>query len=118
MSPGPWGGCCGPSPPEIREGFGLVVLEAKAAGVPALVGPSGALPDLIEQGVDGWVATAGTAEAVAEGLAVLLDPERRARASAAARRSAARFDPARFAHAWQAVLAGEEPVDCAEEARA
>lgn len=107
-----------PSLPEIREGFGLVVLEAKAAGVPALVSRSGALPDLVEHGVDGWVATTVTAEAVAEGLAVLLDPARRDRASAAARRSAARFDPERFARQWHAALTGEEPIDCAGETRA
>ena len=36
--------CC-PSLPDIREAFGLVVLEAKAAGLPSVVTPSGNLRD-------------------------------------------------------------------------
>src|SRR5205823_689745 len=37
--------CC-PSLPSIREAFGLVVLEAKNAGIPSVVFRSGALTEL------------------------------------------------------------------------
>jgi glycosyltransferase involved in cell wall biosynthesis len=96
--------CC-PSRPEQREGFGLVVLEAKLAGVPGIVCPTGALPELIEHGEDGWVASEVSAAALAEGLEYFLkDPVRLQRARHAARRSAERFSRERFAEAWWAVF--------------
>lgn len=97
--------CC-PSLPEQREAFGLVVLEAKLAGVPSVVLPSGYLPDLVTHGVDGWVCPAPTAEALADGLRFFLDDNRRSRsAGQAARDSAGRFSPERYAEAWRQVFA-------------
>jgi glycosyltransferase involved in cell wall biosynthesis len=108
-----------PSLPEIREGFGIVVLEAKSAGVPSIVGASGALPDLVEHGVDGWIARAPTAEALAEGLEYFIaDPSRRESAAAAARRSLARFSPVAFEDAWLAAITGDEALDGATEGTA
>jgi glycosyltransferase involved in cell wall biosynthesis len=96
--------CC-PSRLELREGFGVVVVEAKLAGVPSIVCPTGALPELIEHGEDGWVASEVSAAALAEGLEYFLkDPVRLERAQLAARRSAERFSRARFAEAWWAVF--------------
>lgn len=106
-----------PSLPEIREGFGIVVLEAKAAGVPSVVGPSGALPDLVTQGVDGWVAAASSAEAFAEGIASFLNPDARAAASMAALSSLARFSPEAFDLAWAAAFDWIDPLPCPEESR-
>ncbi len=97
--------CC-PSLPEMREAFGLVVLEAKLAGVPSVVLPSGYLPDLVAHRSDGWVCSAPTADALAEGLRYFLDDQRRLdSAGQAARDSARRFDSDRFADAWQQVFA-------------
>ena len=94
-----------PSRPELREGFGVVVAEAKLAGIPSVVGPSGALPELIEHGVDGWVAEEATGDALAEGLEYFLKDETRLRrAGEAARRSSGRFSRERFAEAWWSVL--------------
>jgi glycosyltransferase involved in cell wall biosynthesis len=96
--------CC-PSRPELREGFGLVVVEAKLAGVPGIVCPTGALPELIEHGEDGWVASEVSAAALAGGLEYFLkDPVRLQRARHAARRSTERFSRDRFAEAWWAVF--------------
>jgi type III pantothenate kinase len=96
--------CC-PSRPELREGFGLVVVEAKLAGVPGIVCPTGALPELVEHGEDGWVASEAGAAALAEGLEYFLkDPVRLQRARHAARRSAEQFSRDRFAEAWWAVF--------------
>jgi glycosyltransferase involved in cell wall biosynthesis len=96
---------CYPSRPEQREGFGVVVVEAKLAGVPAVVCPTGALPELIEHGEDGWVVSEASAVALAEGLEYFLkDPVRLERARHAARRSAERFSRDRFAEAWWAVF--------------
>ena len=96
--------CC-PSRPEQREGLAGVVLEAKEAGVPSVVTPTGSLPELIEHRVDGWVATAATAEALADGLEhYLRSPAERDRAAAAARASTARFSRDAFARGWLTVF--------------
>jgi phosphatidylinositol alpha-1,6-mannosyltransferase len=70
-----------------QEGFGIVFLEAAAAGVPQLAGASGGSHEAVVDGVTGTVV--GRPRSVAEtarALATLLDhPERRRRLGAAAR---------------------------------
>ena len=96
--------CC-PSCPETREGFGLVNVEAKAAGIPSVVTPSGALPELIRHREDGWVCSDGSPAAVAEGIEkFLVDPKMAATAGQAALMSLERFDRASFARAWLSVF--------------
>lgn len=97
--------CC-PSLPSLRESFGLVVLEAKMAGIPSVVLQSGALSEHITHGNDGWVCAEPTPTAVAEGLQHFLGDSRSLeRASAAARESAGRYSREAFAAGWWAVLA-------------
>ena len=97
--------CC-PSRPDLREGFGLVVLEAKLAGVPSVVTPSGNLPEMIEHTGDGWLCPRADAEAIAEGLEFFLTrPEALASAGRAALVSAERYNESRFASAWARVFA-------------
>jgi glycosyltransferase involved in cell wall biosynthesis len=98
--------CC-PSRAEQREGFGVVVLEAKRAGIPSVVTPSGALPSLIRHGVDGWVCPRFSAADIADGLEYFLsDPDRLRAAGAAAHASADQFSHERFVDGWSAVFAG------------
>jgi glycosyltransferase involved in cell wall biosynthesis len=93
--------CC-PSQPEQREGFGITVVEAKRAGTPSVVCPSGALPELIAHRHDGWITSGFEPEAIAAGLEWLLsDDTRLAHAQAAARDSLHRFDRAEFDRRWQ-----------------
>ena len=44
--------------PSRREGYGLVVIEAAAGGTPSIVvaGPDNAATELIEEGVNGFIA--------------------------------------------------------------
>ena len=96
--------CC-PSLPSIRESFGLVVLEAKTAGIPSVVFRSGALPELVSHRTDGWVCDEPSAEALAAGLTYFLaDADRRAAAGTKARESLARFDRRTFADRWWSLL--------------
>jgi type III pantothenate kinase len=95
--------CC-PSRKEQREAFGIVVIEAKLAGIPSVVMPSGALEELIAHGKDGWVCREETPGALAEGLEYFLDPDPLAHGMAAARRSASGFSHERFERAWGAVF--------------
>jgi glycosyltransferase involved in cell wall biosynthesis len=93
--------CC-PSQLDQREGFGITVVEAKRAGIPSVVCPSGALPELIEHGVNGWISRGFDADALAEGLDWLLSDEARlAAAQRSAAESVSRFDLATFARCWQ-----------------
>jgi|CXWL01.1.fsa_nt_gi glycosyltransferase involved in cell wall biosynthesis len=92
------------------ETFGNVVLEARNAGLPAVVFPSGGLPELVEHRVTGWVCPRPELADLVLGLRYFLgDPAARAAASAAALAWAARpDDPYRseeFAARWWEMLA-------------
>jgi phosphatidylinositol alpha-1,6-mannosyltransferase len=73
-----------------REGFGVVFLEAAAAGIPQLAGDSGGAAEAVLDGETGLVVRRpGDARAAADALAALVDePAIRARMGAAARRRA------------------------------
>jgi glycosyltransferase involved in cell wall biosynthesis len=96
--------CC-PSLPAHREAFGLVNIEAKEAGLPTVCFRAGALPELVEHRVSGWICADVSATALAEGLEFFLeDPDRIRQAGMAARDSMERFSNARFATAWNEVF--------------
>ena len=71
-----------------QEGFGIVFLEAAAAGVPQVAGDSGGASEAVLHGETGLVvADPGNPGAVAEALRTLLvDPKQRHRMGRAARR--------------------------------
>jgi glycosyltransferase involved in cell wall biosynthesis len=101
--------CC-PSLPELREGFGLVVLEAKIAGTPSVVTPSGNLPEMIDHRRDGWLCARADAAAIGEGLEYFLTcPTALAAAGGAARASAELYNEARFARAWARLFHQDSP---------
>lgn len=86
--------------PSLFEGFGLVILEAMAQGVPVITTPHTAGPDVITDGVDGFVVPIRDAAAIAARLELLHgDRARLAAMGAAARATAARFT-------WSAYEAG------------
>jgi glycosyltransferase involved in cell wall biosynthesis len=71
--------------PSRREGYGLVVVEASAAGVPTVLaaGDDNAAVELVEEGVNGFVAATADAPALARAVvrAVRAGPELRRSAS-------------------------------------
>ena len=74
------------------ESFGMVLTEAFASGTPVVASDIAGYRDVVTHGRDGLLVQAGDPAAVGEALhALALDPERRARMGAAARRSAERF---------------------------
>lgn len=75
--------------PSEMESFGLAALEAMACGVPAVGTRVGGVPELITDGVDGYLETVGDVAAQAKRVLGLLgDDGLHARMSAAARRTA------------------------------
>lgn len=62
------------------EGYGIVYVEAGAAGVPVVATPVGGVVDVVQDDVNGIFVKSGGVEDVAAGVAALLaDPARRAR---------------------------------------
>ncbi|MFN3389621.1 MAG: glycosyltransferase [Allosphingosinicella sp.] len=99
--------------PSRREGFGNVIVEAMAAGVPVLAAACSGPAGLIEDGRNGFLVPPGDAAALGAAMAALLaDPARRASVVEAGRRTARRYEiPAAtrlFERAVEA-LAGKEP---------
>ena len=69
--------------PSIQESFGLAALEAMACGVPVVASKVGGLPEIIEDGVTGFVCLPDDVEGMAErGVRLLTDPDLHARVSA------------------------------------
>lgn len=64
-------------PSTWAEPFGLVVLEAYAAGLPVIVARSGALPELVGDGETGLIVEAGAPGALATAMRRLLNPVER-----------------------------------------
>lgn len=63
--------------PSLFEGFGLVLLEAMAMGLPIVTTAHTAGPDLIDDGVEGFIVPIRSADAIAQKLDLLRrEPER------------------------------------------
>jgi glycosyltransferase involved in cell wall biosynthesis len=75
--------------PSESESFGLAALEAMAAGVPPIASRVGGLPEVIEDGVCGYLCPVGDVDAMAgRCLELIADPARHERFSRAARERA------------------------------
>jgi phosphatidylinositol alpha-1,6-mannosyltransferase len=59
--------------PGDMEGFGIVMLEAGACGLPTLAADLEGIRDVIEEGVNGWFAPTEDANAFAEKIQSLLE---------------------------------------------
>lgn len=93
-------------PSLTTEALSHVVLEAKEYGRPSVVFPTGGLPELVQQGVDGYVCRDKSVEALIEGIDYFSgDAAIRLAAGKAARRSLKeRFGQERFRREWAQVF--------------
>ena len=98
--------------PSDKESFGLAALEAMACGVPVIGTAAGGLPEVVEDGVTGFLRPVGDVDGMAEaGIALVGDEERWKAFSAAARtHSVERFPTrtivARYRALYERTLAG------------
>jgi phosphatidylinositol alpha-1,6-mannosyltransferase len=94
------------------EGFGLVLLEAAASGLPCIATRVDAIPEVVVDGVSGLLFDDGDVAGISGGMASLIrDTALRARLSAASRDHAARFTWDRCAE----IVAGDFDILSASE---
>lgn len=91
--------------PSLEEGFGIPAAEAMGCRAPVVATNAGGLPEVVEDGVTGFVVAKADAGALANAIDRLLsDPELRARMGRAGRiRALERFDWNRSASQFEAV---------------
>jgi glycosyltransferase involved in cell wall biosynthesis len=94
------------APSLLPESFGIVALEAAAAGKPTIAADHGGLRDVVADGETGFLVTPGDREEMRASLARLSgDPALRERMGEAARRRAARFSPDAIVPEFEAAYA-------------
>ena len=87
-----------------REGFGNVVVEAMAAGLPVLATRTPGPEALIEDGATGWLIPPDDPQALAGAVSRLARDPARDRVTAAARAASARYTVAASTAALEALV--------------
>lgn len=87
--------------PSDYEGFGLVVAEAMACGLPAVATRSGGPENIIRDGTDGFLVPPGDAGQLAAGMLAACAPERYTALAARAVERARAFDLARTVSSYE-----------------
>jgi glycosyltransferase involved in cell wall biosynthesis len=87
------------------EPFGLTIIEAMAAGVPVIAARGGGPAEIIDEGIDGLLHTAGNVDELRAAMALLLDDGalRQSMIEAGSRKVEARYRPASMMRTIEAV---------------
>ena len=93
--------------PSLREGFGLAIVEAMAAGVPVVASNSGGPAEIIEDGTSGLLVLPGDPKPLEEAIRALLADPKGARqiAQGGRQRALAHFDMKRVVEEVEKVYA-------------
>jgi glycosyltransferase involved in cell wall biosynthesis len=91
--------------PSYFEGFGLVILEAMASGLPVIVTDATAGEDCVEDSKEGFIIKAGDKEGLAKSIHYFIDhPEQVEPIGRAARKRAEQFTWDAYGDRWQAII--------------
>lgn len=91
--------------PSYCEGFGLVLLEALASGLPIITTDATAGPDLIQDGVEGFITPSGDIDRLCQAIRFFVDnPNKLSEMSRAARRCAEKFTWDAYGDRWNCLL--------------
>jgi glycosyltransferase involved in cell wall biosynthesis len=91
--------------PSYCEGFGLVLLEALASGLPIVTTEATAGPDLIQDGVEGFIVPSGNQDELCRAMKYFVDnPGKLPEMSVAARRCAEKFTWDAYGDRWNRLL--------------
>jgi phosphatidyl-myo-inositol dimannoside synthase len=91
--------------PSVQEGFGIVFVEAMAAGLPVVGCRAAAVPEVVEHGRTGLLVAPDRADELAEAIAqLLLDGEMRKEMAVAGMERVEALDLDRVARQWLGVL--------------
>jgi len=87
--------------PSYSEGFGITVIEAKSQSVPSVVFPSGALNEIVNHMVDGYICNEKSTDELYKGICYFLNnPSVLKQAGLAAKKSLDRFASKAIAKQW------------------
>lgn len=96
--------------PSRSESFGLAVVESQAAGLPVIAYDAGAVPEVLADGVSGWLVPVSRTDLLAQAIATAMRaPEASGRIGLAGRERVARL------YAWERTA--EETLTALEETR-
>lgn len=90
--------------PSDYESFGLSALEAMACGVPVVASNTGGLPEVVEDGISGFLHTPGNVDAMAASIRKLLSDDALAKqmGEAARERASSKFRREALLPVWEA----------------
>lgn len=92
--------------PSYFEGFGLVLLEAMACGLPVITTTATAGPDIVTEGEDGWIIEPGDCAALVDRMNYCLEhPQVVREMGVQARATAQRFTWSAYGDRWMQILA-------------
>jgi glycosyltransferase involved in cell wall biosynthesis len=92
--------------PSYFEGFGLVLLEAMACGLPVITTTATAGPDFVTEGESGWVIEPGDCDALVDRMSFCLERPHVVRdMGSQARATAERFTWTAYGDRWMEILA-------------
>lgn len=92
------------APSLYEEPFGLVIVEAKRAGIPSIVFPRGGMPELVEHQKNGWVCNEATPNALAHAMTQCAQAPLSAWGMAAHQDYLQAFSQERFTKDWMQLL--------------
>lgn len=92
------------APSLYEEPFGLVIVEAKRAGIPSIIFPRGGMPELIEHGTNGWVCEQADSQSLADAIRICHSQPLNEWGQQAEKDHSENFSQARFQNDWSKLL--------------